>query len=292
MRSVTFSRHAVWVAAALCLAILIAIVGVLVPVSTKAQPWGVRIESVQWLETKYEGYDSFYGTTIVAYETGSTAKLLATVFNNTDDEIIVDYARIQFGWSSTPGDATTKPATVAKRSYTIVIWEVPVPDNSVASNLIIHTWAVTVRYHVGDSPTSTDLKTGGSNFVVYSKDQVACRDSIDKWNANNDAYTLWGYKAQRMMTEALYLYNKAKVQYASGEFSSAKDNYASAVIKQEEAIKSDAAAALTGESAQTLAGTGGTKGTGFLIAGIGVLLAGIGVLIGALLWATRKKSPV
>jgi hypothetical protein len=291
MKSAAICKFSLMAVVVLCLAATIASVG-LMPRSAGAQPGaGVQIESVQWLEAKYEGFDSFYGQDIVAYEASTTGSVVAKVYNHTNDEVTIDYARLEFGWGGNPIEATSKPATIAKTSYVLIAWDVPVQSTTVASNLIVHTWTMALRWHVGDSATSTDEETGGSDFVVYAADQSACRDSVDTWNANNEAYTIWGYKGREMMTEALSLYNKAEDQYNSGDFENAKANYAEAVTKQDEAIKADAKCALTDQSAQALQGTGGTKGIGYLIAGIGILLAGIGVMVGALLWVMRGKKP-
>ena len=291
MKSAVICKFSLLAVVVLCLAATIASVG-LMPRSAGAQPWlGVQIESVQWLEAKYEGFDSFHGQNIVAYEASTTGSVVAKVYNHTNDEVTIDYARLEFGWGGNPIEATSKPATIAKTSYVLIAWDVPVPSTTVASNLIVHTWAMKLRWHIGDSDTSTDEETGGTNFVVYAADQSACRDSIDKWDANNEAYTIWGYKGRDMMRVPLDLYNKAENQYNSGDFENAKANYAEAVIKQEEAIKADAKCALTDQSAQALQGTGGNKGIGYLIAGIGILLAGIGVMVGVLLWVMRGKKP-
>jgi hypothetical protein len=291
MKSAVICKFSLLAVVVLCLAATIASVG-LMPRSAGAQPGlGVQIESVQWLEAKYEGFDAFYGQNIVAFEASSTGMAVAKVYNHKDVDVTIDYARLEFGWGGSPVEATSKPATIAKNSYVLIAWDVPVPSTSVASNLIVHTWKITVRHHVGDSTESEQAETGGSNFVVYAADQVACRDSIDKWDANNEAYTIWGYKGRDMMRVPLDLYNKAEDQYNSGDFENAKANYAEAVTKQEEAIKADAKSALTDQSAQTLQGTGGTKGIGYLIAGIGILLAGIGVMVGVLLGVMRGKKP-
>jgi hypothetical protein len=287
MKSAVISKFSLLAVVVLCLATTIAAVE-LMPRSTNAQP---QIESVQWLEAKYEGLDSFYGQNIVAYEASSTGSVVAKVHNYTNDEVTIDYARLEFGWGGTAVEATSKPATIAKNSYVIIAWDVPVPSTTVASNLIVHTWKITVRHHVGDSTVSEQSETGGSNFVVYSADQVACREQVNTWEANNGAYTIWGYKGREMMTEALLDYNRAEDQYNSGNFGEANTNYAAAVTKQDEAIKADAKSALTDQTAESLRGTGGTKGTAYLIAGIGVLLAGVGVMAGGLLWVIRGRKP-
>jgi len=289
MKSATIRRHSLPVIAALCLVAAVLGVG-LVP-----KPASAYIGSYEWLGATYMGTEDpfFDGTNIVAYNAGATAQLVATVVNTTDAEISIDFARLTLGWSSEKEEADTAPKTIAKDTYAIFIWSFQVPAVSAASNLVVHNFDITVQYDVWGGDADRQWTTGDEwELVVYSEDQAACRDSIDTWDANNDAYTIWGYKAREMTTEAWYLYNKAEDQYASGDFAGAKENYANAVLTQEEAIKKDASSALTGETALERLGTSGTKGTGYLIAGIGILIAGIGLMLGALLWAIKGgKKP-
>ena len=290
MKSALVSKFSLVAVMVLCLATTIAGVA-LVPKSAGAQPWhAIQIEQPQWLEADYEGFDSFYGQDIVAYQMGGSAKLTAAVWNGYDDEVTVVYARVHFGWGGEAIAATTMPTKISKNSYALIEWAFTVPS---ASNLIAHTWEIEIKCTVeADAPFDVEDSSGGSNFVVYSGDQVACCDSVRTWDANNEAYTIWGYKGREMMTEAVLSFNKAEGQYNSGNFGEAVTSYADAVTKQDEAIKADAKSALTDQTAESLRGTGGTKGTAYLIAGIGVLLAGIGVMLGLLVWAIKGgKKP-
>ncbi len=286
MKSAALRKPSLVVMVVLCL--MTAMLGVgLIP-----RPASADISSHEWLGAAYTGTgDPFFsGTNIVAYRAGSTAKLVATVVNTTGHDISIDFARLKLGWTTVLEEADSRPLTIARGEYSLFVWEFPVPDVSTASNLVMHSYEITVQYDITSGLSDQSWKEDGSKLVVYSEDQAACRDSVNKWDANNDAYTIWGYKGREMMTEALYLYNKAEDQYAGGDFSGANTNYAEAVTMQEEAIKADAGKAITNQSAQTLEGTGGTKGIGYLIGGIGILLAGIGVMVGALLWTFKGKQ--
>lgn len=267
-------------ASLLCLLAVVLAVGV-VPRPAEAAP-ALSIESYKWLKTSYEGSDGFYGGSIVAYKSGGNVELMATVRNWSGADVSVSGATLTVDWSSVLVNAVEYPTTIAKDSYGVIIWRF---DASAASNLVTHNYEITVK------SGNDEVKDSGSNLVIYSDEQDACRESIQKWTANNSAYTLWGYEGRRLMAGASYLKNKADDEYNSGGFAAAKADYAEAVKKQEHAIKSDACAALTPQSAQALEGTGGNKGIGYLIAGIGILLAGIGVMVGVLLGVMRGKKP-
>jgi hypothetical protein len=288
MKSALISRFFFVAVMVLCLAAAMAGIA-LVPKPAEAQPWmSLQIEQPQWIEADYQGFDSFYGQDVVAYKEGGTAILTAAVWNGFDNDANVLYARLQFGWGGDAIEATTKPTKIVKGTYSLFEWRFTVP---VASSLVAHSWEVTVRCDIESDPIlEAKDSTSGSNFVVYTADQAECRDSIRTWNANNEAYTIWGYKGREMMTEAVLSFNKGEEQYAVGDFADAKTSFADAVTKQDEAIKADAKSALTDQTAESLRGTGGTKGTAYLIAGIGVLLAGVGVMVGGLLWGLKGRK--
>ena len=288
MKSIGLSKPSIAIMAVLCL--MVAVLGFgLIP-----RPASANISSYEWLGAAYTGNQDpyFSGSSIVAYREGDTAKLVAKVANTTGAEISIDYSRLTLGWTTVQEEADSGPKTIAKDAYGIFEWVFDVPSVGTASNLVMHNYGITVQYDVWGGEADRKWSVDGSNFVIYVDAQVSCRDSVNKWTANNDAYMLWGYEGRQIMTEALYLYNKAEDQYAAGNFAEASTSYTDAVTKQLEAIEKDSNSALTGESALTLAGTGGTKGTGYLIAGIGILIAGIGVMGGALLWAIKGgKKP-
>jgi hypothetical protein len=253
------------------------------------KPAEAAITSHEWLNTTYQGEDGFYGADIVAYTASDNAELMARIDNPYSTAISIGSAKLNLGWSSTPLDATEKPATIAAGSYGLVIWNFTVPSyDSIASNLLVQSYNITVQYDITGGDLGQKWEDGGSNLVVYSEDQRACRVSVDKWLVNNSKYTFWGYKGQSAMTEAWYLYNKAEDEYNSGNFGAAKADYAAAVQNQEKAIKSDADSALTPTSAQAVQGTGGMKGVGYLLGGIGILIVALSLGLGIVFWARRR----
>ncbi len=253
-------------------------------------PSGVSadIESHEWLNTTYEGWDDFFGSNVVAYQANSSATLIARVYNDRGTEISIDYGRLELDWASTPFEATDAPNTIGAGQWALFTWQLDMPSTSTASNLILHPYKITVQYDMPDNP-DRQWVDGGYNLAIYSEQQAGCRDLVNQWNANNANYTFWGYEGRRAMTEAWYDYNKATSEYKSANFDQAQTDYGTAVTKQAEAIKNDADAALTGESALTLEGTGGVKGIGFLVGGIGILVIGVAVGLGILTWAFLRR---
>jgi len=265
--------------------IVLALIAVAAASLLAPKPAEAAITYHKWLNTTYEGYDPFYQANVVAYKTSTTAELVARVDNNAGSEISIDFGRLELSWTTTLVEATERPSTIAAGKYGLFRWQFTMPDTTTASNLLMHSYKVTVQYDVAGGVSDQQWTRTGTNLVVYTEDQAICRDLVNQWNINL-TYPIWGYECQRAMTEASYYYNKADDEYSSGNFDAAKEDYETAVEKQVEAIKKDAGAALTPESAQTLEGTGGTRGVGFLLGGIGILVVGLGFVV----WALRREQ--
>jgi hypothetical protein len=281
--SMKMLKHSLLAGLLLCLLAAGAIMGCM-PGSVSA-----AIDSHEWLNTTYEGWDEFFGTSVIAYEAGSSATVIARVYNPWEKEISIDYGRLELGWTASPEEATQRPTTIGARKTALFTWRIDIPSTSNASNLLLHTYKIIIQYDVPDLVSDQKWEASGNNLAVYSEEQAACRDLIKQWNANNTSYSFWGYEARRAMADALYDYNRAASAYNSADFSQAKEYYEAAVTKQQEAMKEDAKIALTDQSALTLDGTGGVKGLGFLIGGIGILVLGVVAGLGILAWAFFKK---
>jgi hypothetical protein len=122
--------------------IIAALAGVIVPKAAQAD-----VTTYNWAETAYRGYDSFYANNVVAYETGSTAKLTATVFNNTAGtaDITVREAKIKFDWGQEYA-ATSYPTEIRDNESGVVTFGFDVPSTDVASNATLHSYQIIVGY--------------------------------------------------------------------------------------------------------------------------------------------------
>jgi len=122
--------------------IFAALAAVIVPKAAQAD-----ITSYTWAETAYRGYDSFYASNVVAYKTGSTAKLTATVNNNTGGtaDISIKEAKIKFDWGEEYA-ATAYPTEIRDNENGIVTFGFAVPSTDVASSATLHSYQVIVGY--------------------------------------------------------------------------------------------------------------------------------------------------
>jgi len=130
------------------------------------------VSSYNWAETAYVGFDSFYGGSVVAYETGSTAKLTASVNNNTAGDITIKEAKIKFDWGQEYA-ATSYPTEITVGESGVVAFSFTVPGVDVASNSILHNYQIIVGYQVQGVSyqriryNSVDLGTGNGVNVVF-----------------------------------------------------------------------------------------------------------------------------
>jgi len=173
--------------------LLIGMIGLAFPGSA-----GAAIVSHQWAETVYVGTDDFYGTTVVAYEGGSTAKLVTKVQNDTGGDITIKEADIRFDWGQEYA-ATAWPTEIRQGEYGLVNFEFEVPSTDVASNRVLHSYSIVVAYQVQGSNyirywvanqnlgtgngVNTDFSFPGGHFPVVE-------DSVELWFVDTTANTI------------------------------------------------------------------------------------------------------
>jgi hypothetical protein len=122
------------------------------------------INSIVWLDTAYKGSDPLLGT-VQAYEEGSTATLKVSVQNTTGETITIKGAKVKFDWTGGEYAATAGnyPATLANNESGIVTIVFTVPATSVASNLLKHSYTVSVDY---------DKEGGYKAYTQYTRDDM------------------------------------------------------------------------------------------------------------------------
>ena len=196
------------------------------------------IDDVKWAGYKFISppTELFYGTNVVAYESGSTAVLYVSVKNNLTTQMNVSAVGISFNW----GDAfnstqanKTNPITLKKDELRIFTITFTVPSTANVSNLFRWDYKIYVE-HVNATGAVVDTKIETRNdlglyyFVVYSADQAKYRqikeitDGITEptWNSSR-AEILWK-KAENESSIANYYYRL-------GEFSNAATHYENAL---------------------------------------------------------------
>jgi hypothetical protein len=132
----------------------------LAPASVEA-----AINSIVWLDTAYKGSDPLIGGYVQAYEAGSTATLLVSIQNTTGDTITLKGAKVKFDWTGGEYVANVGdyPATLANNQSGTATISFTVPDTSVASNRVGHSYTVSVDYE-GEGGYSAGTRVNRQNL--------------------------------------------------------------------------------------------------------------------------------
>jgi len=262
------------------------------------------ISGHNWIKPTYRGTDNFYGTSVVAYETGSEATLVVSVLNNLGGGALANVSAVKVGfdwginYTSTEcsEDSPVQIQNLKSRVFTVTF---TVPATTVASNMMTHTYTIYVE-HVNSTTgpkgivgTWTWTLTSAPWFVVYSANQADAQLLLKEWTTWNNAYTtpLFGL----MPTEARKLWIQSSAEksmgdtaYTNGDFTEAKTHYSNALNFTKEALTSEVDKSSSFEdSLLSLIDSAGSylsmQGMGFIVIGIGFgigfLLMGIGVVI-------------
>jgi len=203
--------------------------------------------SITWMNPVFQGTDSFYGASVVAYEADSTGNELIVTVDQDPNPLTgitnVSAVILNFDWGknwTASGISTTSPkrlnSTFPTFSFTITF---DVPTTATATNLALHQYRIIVEQVNATGFKSTldnDLYT---NFAVYSADQKAAMSSADNYNSTVAAYTGYSWtsaEAISLQAQAALEDSKGDDYYDRGDFANAKTSYATAVSKFEAAI--------------------------------------------------------
>ncbi len=243
-----------------------------------------HVQSVQWLAPLYRGYDSYYGTNVLAYEAGSTAKMLIRVHNDyaTSSDMKV---KVFLDWMTS--NVTSGEVTVEGGDYHTFTVEVPIASTSEASNLYLHSYTVYWVYTTNTDPPSIidGVSTTGDNFAVYSGDQADITDITRELDAMGGYYSLYvTAQARDLLMKAGTEENLGAHEYENGEFDDSLLHYQAALNYTETGISSDITKMTLIEDTvvgllDSMKGSTSMMGYGALLFGIGFLFIGIGVII-------------
>jgi len=198
--------------------------------------------SWKWLGYAYNGYDAFHRGTVYAYKANSTATMSVTVYNDyvSGKQLNISALKVGLDWGMNYTSSLTtldKPFTIPWGESRVIPIIFNVPDLNVVSNMIQYGYTIYLE-HVNSTtgPKKIVRDTpllGGTNFVVYSGDQVDAQKTmqiveemfdttdIDDFNSTK-AKLLWT-KAQNETFVAEVLY------YSQGDFAGAKTHYQTAL---------------------------------------------------------------
>jgi len=266
------------------------------------------IPSYNWIGPTYRGLDDFYGITVVAYETGSEATLVVSVYNDWWPGVPVNVSAVKVGFDwginySSTECSEANPVQIDWHESRVFTIAFTVPGTNIASNLVTHVYtiyAVHVNSTTGPKGIVDSWTEDGTSFAVYSTDQADARVLRNELEAWRDAYTTPIYmpsEAKELWIKATVEENMADDAYEYGNFADAKTHYGNALNFTKEALTSEVDKTSSFEDALLdLIDSAGSylsmQGWGFIVIGIGFgigfLLMGIGVIV----YLVRKSKPL
>jgi len=269
---------------------LIVIAGLRIPVAHAS------INNYNWIGAVVRnGYDSFYGATITAYEENTTANLVVSVMNdNHVSQLNVSAVIVGFDWGSNYTStecSITVPLVVLSLESHVFSIDFTVPSATFASNLVLHSYTIYVE-HV-NSTSGNKMIVGGytysaNGFAVFSTDQKDAYTYQKQVNAYPstpaNGIPFLTAEARELIVESSVAESIASDAYSRGDFSTAKQNYLNSLNFLQQAYSNETDKWSSFENALVSVLNGGStllafQGYAWLLFGIGFLLIGIGVLL-------------
>lgn len=272
------------IATLLCLALILS--GIIS--STIIAPAKASIQAYNWIGAEYRGYDSFYGTDITAFETGSTATLTVSVYNDFWPDwwgwylpINVSKVMVSFDWGTNYTSTEANEANPAllkileARTFKISF---TVPSESVVSNLVTHSYTIRIEHINSQGDLVGTWTTYGFDFAVYLNDQTTAQRS------HRILTTIFNASTASLPSDSRKLLMKARNQTAVGEIYYGLGNFVQSKQEFESALNT-ANNALSIEpsdfdqSKMNFYNSFSIISWAFLLIGIGTILIGIGTII-------------
>jgi len=284
---------------------------ILTSAAKPAQAW---IEQYIWKPGTYvyKGYDSYYGSYIIAYLNGTTVYVTLMVENDWGGYpyINITVVSMVFDWGLNKTlDYTTSPVKINYGG--VQYFEITFTANlNDASNAWAHTYTtyVTFKYNEPSPMTYTWTRSYDYLFVVYSQDQKDVMDLSRTYSSYSNNYPPSAFntiQGRLLATQAGVEASQAQTFSGIGNFTEAKAHYQTAVDLYEDAFNAEEekgvamedaelnatieeadAAAKTADAAMLEAQAIMNQSYGYILLGLGFLLIGVG----AILYGVKKPK--
>jgi len=258
----------------------------------------------------YMGYDSYYGTYIVAYVDGSMVHVTIPIYDDLypgygyGDNINVTDVYMVFDWGLNQSCSTDLPVKIdyGETGYFEVSFEA---DEGDASNAWAHTYTTYATFNYtsyGFNYTSTWTMGYDYKFVVWSEDQNDAMDLSRTYDAYVNAYPPYyfstregGISASKAAAEA----SQGDIYWTTGNFTQAKAHYQNAVNYYEDAFAAEEDKGVEMEdtnmnATKTEADAAMVEAQGIMNQSYGYILLGLGFVlvgVGAILYGAKKPKP-
>lgn len=251
------------------------------------------IGTVKWTNTAFTGFDPYYGTTVSAYQTGSTASLYIPITQSNGFGglyINVTSAKLMMDWNGNY-TASGLPIRITLNNWAPVTITFTVPGTNVASNLWTHTGSLIVNYTTPASPGTKQFPDVVPTFAVYSSDQASAVSIMQQLSqlAPTFGSPCGGLGSSGFKTaagtancqQAVQQFGLGTSLYKQGNFTASNTAMKSALNSWNNAIAADSGAGAGLDLSATLGAYG------VLLLGIGGVIGGVALFIYA--WKRPKE---
>jgi hypothetical protein len=233
--------------------------------------------SFNWIGALRNGIDPFYGGPVVGYRTGTMATLAITLANPPGNNAInITSVTVLFDWGT---NYASKGVPIVINGGVLRTFNITftVPSTGTATNLVLHTYTISVSYTDIPGPATHNRQAGGSNFAIFSNDQADAMTVMQRLGGPATSNYLFPVfrtaQASALAAQATSEANLGQSLYASGDFTNAKIHLANAsnLLGNATSIEQSRSSALDF--------SGIVSGWGGLLLGIGATIIGISALI-------------
>lgn len=228
-------------------AILVAVLALML-CTTAIHPAKAYINDYKWLG-KWQYYDPYWNTYyLTTFAENTNATLMVSVYNNYwwASSLNISAVKVYMDWNQNYSCAECSeadPVAMPYNTYHTFTITFKVPSTTVATNLLQHGYTIYVEEIDAADVVSLHSSTSGSGFTVYSTDQADAMLLYGQIGALFDSY---GYYPGFDNSQANDLWQSGKQQYywaesihSSGDFSSAKTHYGTALTMLNDALSNE-----------------------------------------------------
>jgi len=274
-----------------------------------AVPASATIQSYNWISPLVKNqFDDFYGATITGYEALTTATLIVNINDHLGSDMNISAIKVWFDWGVNYTDSSlvsmfneSNPFVIKSGEAHVFTVNFDLPDTTVASNLVTHSFRIYVEDVNATSGSVRQLNSnpsvGGSGFAVFSDTQVQAitleRD-ISIYTAGMT--TFMTSKGRQLYQQAQFMKGQGDNAYTKGDFSGAVTYYENATSLFEAAWGNETGKISAFEDAFLNMINAGQNvlnmmGVGYALFGVGFLFMGIGVLVYLVRKSGQPKAP-
>jgi hypothetical protein len=243
-----------------------------------------------WTGTAFNGTDPYYGSSVHAYRTGTTAILIVSILNTFARYMNVTSVTFVPDWGTNSTATITTPIRINPGQLGTATVSIPVPATNIATNLVRHGYNVYVTYTTpppGPPGIQTTNTGEAMDFVVYSIDQASAMSLMNQFGlpstfgfSTSPCFSTFfkSSEATSLCLQASNQITQGSFLYATGNFTGAKNVLQNAVSLWNQAISTESS-------------KGGSLQQAAIYGGYGSILLGVGALIGAgaaVIYALRR----